>query len=274
MTVNETLQPIPARLVNVADGGHVTGADMVFDDDWGTNGATQSVINASLSQGKQDTISDLASIRSGAAAGATAYQKPNTGIPANDLTKDVRGALDTPIIFESTCNIKPYLVKLYGGTDGGSTGIPGFRDEITYRQARSLGLQKLDLSSLGNVGGTFNEFKYFAPDSIGGSGLRSTVITSIVFPEGSTVLKGCQSLGNIFVEVPPSVTAVYNYCFWYTGTMGTIKLHHTTSDTIPTINYNYNTQVDKIYVKTGMKQVFLADTEWAKYGAGKFEEFD
>lgn len=34
---------------------------------------------------KQDTISDLATIRSGAAAGATAYQKPNTGIPQSDL---------------------------------------------------------------------------------------------------------------------------------------------------------------------------------------------
>lgn len=39
--------------------------------------------------GKQDTISDLATIRSGAAAGATAYQKPSTGIPASDLAAGV-----------------------------------------------------------------------------------------------------------------------------------------------------------------------------------------
>lgn len=38
---------------------------------------------------KQDTISDLNAIRSGAAAGATAYQKPPTGIPANDLASGV-----------------------------------------------------------------------------------------------------------------------------------------------------------------------------------------
>lgn len=38
---------------------------------------------------KQDEISDLASIRSGASAGASAYQKPLTGIPASDLESGV-----------------------------------------------------------------------------------------------------------------------------------------------------------------------------------------
>lgn len=39
--------------------------------------------------GKQGTIIDLATIRSGAEAGATAYQKPGTGIPASDLAQGV-----------------------------------------------------------------------------------------------------------------------------------------------------------------------------------------
>ena len=43
---------------------------------------------------KQDTISDLASIRSGAAAGATAYQKPSSGIPDTDLSQGVQDSLD------------------------------------------------------------------------------------------------------------------------------------------------------------------------------------
>lgn len=42
---------------------------------------------------KQDTIDDLATIRSGAQAGATAYQKPQTGIPATDLASDVQSNL-------------------------------------------------------------------------------------------------------------------------------------------------------------------------------------
>lgn len=42
---------------------------------------------------KQDIISDLPTIRSGASAGATAYQKPNTGIPKSDLDSSVQTSL-------------------------------------------------------------------------------------------------------------------------------------------------------------------------------------
>jgi ribosomal protein S11 len=45
---------------------------------------TNSELTALLA-GKQDTISDLSTIRSGAQAGATAYQKPQAGIPVSDL---------------------------------------------------------------------------------------------------------------------------------------------------------------------------------------------
>lgn len=53
---------------------------------------------------KQDVISDLAAIRSGAEAGATAYQKPAAGIPASDLAQAVRTSLqkaDTALQSES-----------------------------------------------------------------------------------------------------------------------------------------------------------------------------
>lgn len=40
-------------------------------------------------EGKQDVINDLDNIRSGAALGATAYQKPGTGIPSTDLESGV-----------------------------------------------------------------------------------------------------------------------------------------------------------------------------------------
>ena len=43
--------------------------------------------------GKQDVISDLSTIRSGAEAGATAYQKPSGGIPASDLAAAVQTSL-------------------------------------------------------------------------------------------------------------------------------------------------------------------------------------
>lgn len=45
-------------------------------------------------EGKQDAISDLADIREGAGLGATAYQKPQTGIPSTDLASDVQTTLE------------------------------------------------------------------------------------------------------------------------------------------------------------------------------------
>lgn len=53
---------------------------------------TKSETNALLER-KQNTISDLSTIRSGASAGATAYQKPSTGIPKTDLASAVQTSL-------------------------------------------------------------------------------------------------------------------------------------------------------------------------------------
>lgn len=49
--------------------------------------------NITAWNGKQDAISDLATIRSGASAGATAYQKPSGGIPKTDLSSAVQTSL-------------------------------------------------------------------------------------------------------------------------------------------------------------------------------------
>ena len=47
----------------------------------------------SLVNGKQDTIEDLTTIRNGASAGATAYQKPAGGIALSDLSEEVQTSL-------------------------------------------------------------------------------------------------------------------------------------------------------------------------------------
>ncbi len=53
---------------------------------------TTTVMNAALAN-KQDIISDLEAIRSGASSGATAYQKPQAGIPKTDLADTVQTSL-------------------------------------------------------------------------------------------------------------------------------------------------------------------------------------
>ena len=60
--------------------------------------------------GKQDVIADLSAIRSGAAAGATAYQKPVTGIPETDLTTELQLALAS-FITASAQNLAYYYLK-------------------------------------------------------------------------------------------------------------------------------------------------------------------
>ena len=54
-----------------------------------TNDQLQTALN-----GKQPTISDLQQIREGAAAGATAYQKPSNGIPQTDMDASVQAKLN------------------------------------------------------------------------------------------------------------------------------------------------------------------------------------
>ena len=71
------------------DSGFVTGQQVsqtyeTKEDATAKETALQTAIN-----GKQDKINDLQSIRDGAAAGATAYQKPQTGIPASDIAPGV-----------------------------------------------------------------------------------------------------------------------------------------------------------------------------------------
>lgn len=55
---------------------------------------TTSADLSDLLDAKQDVINDLDDIRDGAAAGATAYQKPQTGIPETDLSQGVRESLN------------------------------------------------------------------------------------------------------------------------------------------------------------------------------------
>jgi hypothetical protein len=63
-----------------------------------------------LLAGKQDTINDLSDIRSGAAAGATAYQKPQGGIPETDLTAALQTALAS-FITKAVSDLTNYYLK-------------------------------------------------------------------------------------------------------------------------------------------------------------------
>ena len=64
--------------------------------DTSKNPVQNKIVNEAIGK-KQDTISDLETIRSGAALGATAYQKPSTGIPASDIAEGVIPTVPTNV---------------------------------------------------------------------------------------------------------------------------------------------------------------------------------
>ena len=64
--------------------------------DTSENPVQNKIVNDAIGK-KQDTISDLETIRSGAALGATAYQKPSTGIPASDIAEGVIPTVPTNV---------------------------------------------------------------------------------------------------------------------------------------------------------------------------------
>ena len=97
---------------------------------------------------KQDTISDLSTIRSGAAAGATAYQKPSTGIPKTDLASAVQtslGKADTavqPATMDSALAEKQDTISTVNVTVDNNTGTPSGSASVSG-STLSLSLQNL-----------------------------------------------------------------------------------------------------------------------------------
>lgn len=92
VTTTEAAKPIYYRGSALGVGLVKAGDAFILQYD-GTSFNIVGTVDQDLS-GKQDVINDLSTIRSNAAAGATAYQKPSTGIPASDMSLGVQESLD------------------------------------------------------------------------------------------------------------------------------------------------------------------------------------
>lgn len=83
-----TWEQIGSTAIDLSDYVTTTELNTALDNYTKTTDLT------TLLAGKQDVISDLTTIRSGASAGATAYQKPSGGIPKSDMASEVKALLD------------------------------------------------------------------------------------------------------------------------------------------------------------------------------------
>ena len=77
---------------NSNHNGAWTGNDVAATDIWSEVILIADDLNDQIST-KQDIITNLSTIEAGAAAGATAYQKPASGIPSSDMTNAVQTSL-------------------------------------------------------------------------------------------------------------------------------------------------------------------------------------
>lgn len=98
-------------------------SDYVTDTDLTTALAdyTTTANLTTLLAAKQDTISDLATIRSGASAGASAYQKPSAGIPKTDLASAVQTSLEKAD--SAVQDISGKADKVSSATNGNFAGL-------------------------------------------------------------------------------------------------------------------------------------------------------
>lgn len=90
---------------------------------------------------KQDIIQDLDTIRSGASAGSTAYQKPQGGIPSTDMSQDVQtslGKADTALqehqSLDAYAKNDGYYEGMGVGTADNLTGQTERTDDAMYRK--------------------------------------------------------------------------------------------------------------------------------------------
>lgn len=88
---------------------------------------------------KQNVISDLETIRSGASAGATAYQKPSGGIPATDMTAAVQSAITAAgnAISSSEKGAANGVCPLDSSSKIASTYLPSYVDDVIEAYIRS-----------------------------------------------------------------------------------------------------------------------------------------
>lgn len=129
--------------------------------------------------GKQDVISDLSAIRSGAAAGGTAYQKPGTGIPASDLSSEVQDMIEN--------GGKTKSVSVNGGTP--VTPDANGQVDLTIEQA-NVTIGTVTTGAAGSNADVHN------------SGTGTAPVLDFVIPKGDT--------GDTGPQGPQGATGVYD----------------------------------------------------------------
>ena len=191
-------------------------------------------------QSKQDTIQDLSEIRSGAALGATAYQKPSGGVPESDLASSVQTSLskaDTAIQSAEFNELEEEIGTIGNGAyeeawDGSSAPVVADIPagvSVTYNSTSYTGTLAASASTVDKIylvsDGNGNYDRYVTIENSGTYSWKKVGTTAIPLSDYATKTEVSQLEAKVIdtnvIETPVTLT-VYSDGY-YAASYGTIQ---------------------------------------------------
>lgn len=228
--------------MNAINSGATQGKVSSYDTHIADNDIHVTATQKESWNGKQDAISDLDSIRSDASAGATAYQKPSSGIPDTDLDNGVKASLD-----------RANSAALPDGYYGESGGVYQYSTNFLGKNAPSNANDLVFRPTASNFSG-----QEWSADSLGG---QTATIEKI---KGKTLVWNQQrkAINSNNIATPRATDVVFsNGECTFTALNDSIVIHNapTTDPSLAIIaNHKYLTIVD-VKAAQGAKLLLYVD---------------
>jgi hypothetical protein len=222
-----------------------------------TSGLVQKLLalptNAELTTllaGKQAVISDLADIRSGAQAGAAAYQKPQGGIPETDLTAALQAALAS-FITKAVSDLTNYYLKseLYTKSEV---------DQLiaAINQFELVSVQTLPTASADTMGKL-----YFVPSADPKTqNVKDEYITLAVTEQGTTTYSW-ECIGSTTIDLSNYYTKTQTDAAITAALNNALADYSTTSQIGTMISTAINTALAQYYNKTQVDNIANTKTD-------------
>ena len=213
--------------------------------------------------GKQDVIADLAAIRLGAQAGATAYQKPATGIPDTDFTAELQAAIAS-FITKAVNDLTNYYLKSETYTKTEVDALVAAIQQFTL-----VSVQTLPTAS----SGTMNKI-YLVPSSNPQTQNVKDEFITLMTDEQGTVTYSWECIGSTEVnltnyytktQTDSAITAAINAALASYSTTSQVNSIISTALSTALASYITSSQADLLY-----KPIFNAATHTMIFPAADF----
>ena len=200
--------------------------------------------------GKQNVIDDLAAIRSGAAAGATAYQKPQGGIPETDFTAALQAALAS-FITKAVSDLTNYYLKseLYTKSEV---------DQLiaAINQFELVSVQTLPTASADTMGKL-----YFVPSADPKTqNVKDEYITLAVTEQGTTTYSW-EKIGSTTIDLSNYYTKTQTDAAITAALNNALAAYSTTAQVGTMISTAINTALAQYYNKTQVDNIANTKTD-------------